>query len=72
MIALHPQYVVDEELRRQAVLLPIEEWKQVLAELEELYAIRAEDQSDIDAAEKARQETDSISLEKIKARLDMR
>ena len=45
MVAVHPQYVVDQEQRRQAVLLPVAEWEQIVEELEELDDIRAYDEA---------------------------
>lgn len=43
MATVHPQYVVDEEQHRKAVLLPLAEWERILEELEELDDIRAHD-----------------------------
>ena len=43
MVTLHPEYLVDEQQRRKAVLLPVEEWERVLEELEDLDDIRAFD-----------------------------
>jgi PHD/YefM family antitoxin component YafN of YafNO toxin-antitoxin module len=45
MIEIHPEYLVDDENRKKAVLLPFSEWKQLLDELEELDDIRAYDQA---------------------------
>ena len=45
MTAFHPQYVVDEDSRRKAVLLPVTEWELIVEELEELEDIRAYDQA---------------------------
>lgn len=42
-VALNPQYVVDNEKNTKAVLLSIEEWEQVIEELEELEDLRAYD-----------------------------
>ena len=42
-IPLNPQYVIDKEKKPQAVLLTIEEWKQITEALEELDDIRAYD-----------------------------
>lgn len=42
-VILNPQYVVDSEHSTRAVMLSIEEWNQVLEELEELEDIRAYD-----------------------------
>jgi hypothetical protein len=50
MIKLHPSYLVDVQERRKAVVLPIEEWTQILEALEELDDIRTYDKA------KARQE----------------
>ena len=30
MIKVHPQYVVDENQQRKAVLIPLAEWEQIL------------------------------------------
>jgi len=43
MVAVHPQYVVDENQERKAVLLPLAEWESIVEELEELDDIRAYD-----------------------------
>ena len=45
MAAIHPQYVVDEQQHRQAVLLPVAEWEQIVDELEELDDFRAYDEA---------------------------
>ena len=43
MITIHEHFVVDEDGRRTAVLLDIEEYNKLLQELEELESIRAYD-----------------------------
>ncbi len=43
MVMIHPQYVVDENQQRKAVVLPLDEWERILGELEELDDIRAYD-----------------------------
>jgi len=43
MLAVHPQYVVDERQNRKAVLLPVAEWAKIVTELEDLDDIRAYD-----------------------------
>ena len=58
MIELHPNYLVDGQAQRKAVVLSIEEWTQVLEALEELDDIRVYDEA------KARQDR-SVPLEKI-------
>ncbi len=45
MVSIHPQFIVDEQQRRQAVILPAAEWDQVVEELEELEDIRAYDKA---------------------------
>jgi hypothetical protein len=45
MVAVHPQYVVDENQHPQGVLLSVAEWEQVVEELEELDDIRAYDEA---------------------------
>ena len=42
-MTIHPQYIVDEQQQRKAVVLPLAEWEQIVAELEELDDIRAYD-----------------------------
>ena len=44
-VTLNPQYVVDTEHSTKAVMLSIEEWNQVLEELEELEDIRSYDEA---------------------------
>jgi len=36
MITVHEDYVVDEQGNRKAVVVPMAEWEQILAALEEL------------------------------------
>ena len=43
MVTMHPEYVLDEQQNRKAVVLPLAEWEQVVRELEELDDIRAYD-----------------------------
>jgi PHD/YefM family antitoxin component YafN of YafNO toxin-antitoxin module len=43
MVTVHPEYVVDEQQNRKAVLLPAAEWDRIVDELEELDDIRAYD-----------------------------
>lgn len=45
MLSVHPQYVIDENQQRRAVLLTAEEWVGILEELEELDDIRAYDEA---------------------------
>jgi len=45
MIAIHPEYVVDDKNRKRAVVLPVAEWQQLMEELEELEDIRAYDEA---------------------------
>jgi uncharacterized protein (DUF39 family) len=42
-LTLNPQYVIDKERKPKAVLLTIDEWEQVIEDLEELDDIRAYD-----------------------------
>ncbi|MBT3192519.1 MAG: hypothetical protein HN341_08185 [Verrucomicrobia bacterium] len=51
MVTLHPEYVVDAQQHRKAVLLPVAEWERVINELENLDDIRA-----FDAAKSGTQE----------------
>lgn len=43
MVTLHPEFVVDDNDRRKAVLLSVEEWEKIIDELEELEDIRLHD-----------------------------
>jgi len=45
MLVIHPEYVVDEQQRKKAVILPFSEWEKVMAEIEELDDIRAYDRA---------------------------
>ena len=45
VVPIHPQYVVDEEQHRQAVLLPLADWERIVEELDELNDIREYDQA---------------------------
>ena len=63
MTAFHPQYVVDEKWQRQAVIVSVAEWEQILEKLEELDDIRA-----YNAAKAKPQE--SISLDQAVRELD--
>jgi hypothetical protein len=42
---IHPQYVVDENADRKAVMLSINDWEKVVDALEELVDIRAYDEA---------------------------
>ena len=52
MVTVHPEYVVDEQQNRKAVLLPAAEWEQIVDELEELDDIRAYDAAQPHAADR--------------------
>lgn len=52
MVPVHPEFVVDDQQRRKAVLLPVAEWEQIVNELEELDDIRAYDLAKEQSAEK--------------------
>jgi len=43
MITLHKRFVIDEDGKRTAILLDVEEYNKLLKELEELESIRAFD-----------------------------
>ena len=51
MVTLHPEYLVDDQDKRKAVLLPVDEWKQVVDELEELEDIRLYDAAKNESSE---------------------
>jgi protein involved in sex pheromone biosynthesis len=52
MIALHPQYIVDDTQTQQAVIIKINEWESIIEKLEML--------DDIEAYDKSKQEQDTI------------
>jgi hypothetical protein len=52
MIAIHPEFVVDNDKHPKSVLLPFAEWKQLVEELDELDDIRAYDAAKASAGEK--------------------
>lgn len=41
---LHPQYIIDEQGKRVSVVLPIQQWQQLLDDLDELEDIRLYDE----------------------------
>lgn len=43
MVSLQPEFVLDENQNRTAVLLPLSDWDRIVSELEELDEIRAYD-----------------------------
>ena len=45
MQGIHPQYLVDENADRKAVMLSIDDWEKVVEALEELEDIRASDEA---------------------------
>ncbi len=45
MSTFHPEYVVDAENRKKAVVIPISEWRQLMEEIDELEDIRAYDKA---------------------------
>ncbi|MBI5141498.1 MAG: hypothetical protein HZA20_04795 [Nitrospirae bacterium] len=45
MVAIHPQYVIDENQERKAVLLSVADWEQILDELDELEDMRCYDEA---------------------------
>ncbi len=51
MIALHEDYVVDEQGNRKAVVVPMGEWQQILEALEELDDVRAYDEAKRDPSD---------------------
>ena len=43
MIEIYPDYIIDDQSKKKAVILPYNEWKKNLDEMEELDDIRAYD-----------------------------
>ena len=48
MIALHPEYVINNKEKTKAVIIKFNEWKNILSEMEELDDIRAYDTAKAD------------------------
>lgn len=48
MTAIHPQYITDETGKKLSVVLPMEEYVQILSELEELEDIKLYDEAKAD------------------------
>ncbi len=48
MIALHPEFVIDKEEHKKAVIIPFNEWQSLISEVEELDDIRAYDLAKLD------------------------
>jgi len=48
MIALHPEYIVDQHEHKKSVVLPFNEWKMLISDIEELDDIRAFDAAKTD------------------------
>ena len=44
MLKVHPEFVVDKGQKMKAVLLPYDEWQNIVEEMEELDDIRAYDE----------------------------
>lgn len=45
MVLIHPEFLVNERNEKRAVVLPVDEWQQILEALEELEDIRAYDEA---------------------------
>jgi formate-dependent nitrite reductase cytochrome c552 subunit len=45
IVNIHPEYIVDENLNKKSVVIPYDEWKEVIEEMEELDDIRAYDRA---------------------------
>jgi hypothetical protein len=45
MVAVHPQYIVDENATQKAVIIQFDEWQKILERLEELDDIEAYDKA---------------------------
>jgi len=51
MISVHPEFVVDEDKRTKAVILPVSEWNKLMNDIEELEDIRAYDNAKAESKE---------------------
>ncbi len=45
MIDLHLHYIVDDKLNKQSVIIPYDEWKEIVEAMEELEDIQAYDKA---------------------------
>jgi len=45
MVTIHEEYLIDEHGHRRAIVVPMNEWQQILESLEELDDIRAYDEA---------------------------
>lgn len=45
MTSLHPEFLLDDQNRKKAVVIPFSEWEKILEDLEELEDIRAYDEA---------------------------
>lgn len=63
MVAIHPEFVIDEKNEKTAVMLPFAEWQQIIEELEELEDIRSFDEA------KA-QPSDAVPFEAVAKRME--
>ncbi len=43
MIALHPEYIIDQKERKKSVIIPFDEWEKLMYDIEELEDIRSYD-----------------------------
>ena len=43
MIALHPEYIIDQKERKKSVIIPFKEWERLMYDIEELEDICAYD-----------------------------
>ena len=43
MIQVHPEYIIDKHSHKTAVIIPFNEWEQILEQMEELEDIKAYD-----------------------------
>ena len=45
MIAVHPEFIVDEKTKKKTVIVSFNEWQRLMEEIEELEDIRAYDKA---------------------------
>ena len=46
MNAIHPQYIIDKDGKKMSVVIPLDEYEQILEELDELDDIRLFDKAE--------------------------
>jgi len=51
MITTHQEYLTDDQGKRKAVVIPLDEWERIQEEMEELEDIRAYDEAKMEPSD---------------------